>query len=139
MIDAKEMIRFEQAFNCKGLFEEKHALGIALILTRIFVYAMTCEGYKYSVIARSINKSRPMIYAYLANTTDIEKSLYLLKMLISLFTDKNDVVIDPCAGSGSTLLACEELGRKSYGFEIKKEFVKNFNEVLMKNVEKELF
>ena len=77
MINAKEMIRFEQAFNCKGLFEEKHALGIALILTRIFVYAMTCEGYKYSVIARSINKSRPMIYAYLANTTDIEKSLAL--------------------------------------------------------------
>ena len=77
MIDAKEMIRFEQAFNCKGLFEEKHALGIALILTRIFVYAMTCEGYKYSVIARSINKSRPMIYAYLVNTTDIEKSLAL--------------------------------------------------------------
>lgn len=77
MIEAKEMIRFEQAFNCKGLFEEKHALGIALILTRIFVYAMTCEGYKYSVIARSINKSRPMIYAYLANTTDIEKSLAL--------------------------------------------------------------
>lgn len=68
-----------------------------------------------------------------------QKSLYLLKMLISLFTDKDDVVIDPCAGSGSTLLACEELGRKSYGFEIKKEFVKNFNEVLMKNVEKELF
>ena len=68
-----------------------------------------------------------------------QKSIYLLKMLISLFTDKDDVVIDPCAGSGSTLLACEELGRKSYGFEIKKEFVKNFNEVLMKNVEKELF
>lgn len=75
MIDAKEMTRFEQVFNCKGLFEEKHALGIALILIRIFVYAMTCEGYKYSVIARSINKSRPMIYAYLAGVTDIDKSL----------------------------------------------------------------
>lgn len=74
-----------------------------------------------------------------AEDTPDTKSLYLLKMLISLFTDKGDVVIDPCAGSGSTLLACEELGRKSYGFEIKKEFVKKFNEVLMKNVEKELF
>lgn len=75
MIDIKEMKRFEQAFDCKGLFEEKHALGVALILTRIFVYAMTCEGYTYSVIARSMNKSRPMIYVYLAGVTEIEKSL----------------------------------------------------------------
>ena len=33
-----------------------------------------------------------------------------------------DVVIDPCAGSGSTLRAARELGRNSYGFEVCKEF-----------------
>ena len=31
-------------------------------------------------------------------------------------------MIDPCAGSGSTLRAAAELGRRSFGFEIKKEF-----------------
>ena len=67
-----------------------------------------------------------------------QKSLTLLKHLISLLTDRGDVVIDPCAGSGSTLLAAEQLGRKSFGFEIKKEFVKGFNEVMAKNVEIEL-
>lgn len=68
-----------------------------------------------------------------------QKPLPLLKFLIETFTDRGDVVIDPCAGSGSTLLAAEELGRKSYGFEIKKDFCKAFNENLKKDVEIELF
>ena len=67
-----------------------------------------------------------------------QKPLSLLKKLILLFTDKGDVVVDPCAGSGSTLLAAEELGRKSFGFEIKKEFCEAFNNVMSKEVEMEL-
>ena len=51
-----------------------------------------------------------------------QKPVPLLEQLIELFTDSGDVVIDPCAGSGSTLVAAENLNRKSYGFEIKKEF-----------------
>lgn len=53
-----------------------------------------------------------------------QKSLPLLKKLIQIFTDPNEVVIDPVAGSGTTLIAAEELGRKAYGFEIKKPFYK---------------
>jgi site-specific DNA-methyltransferase (adenine-specific) len=59
-----------------------------------------------------------------------QKSIHLLKTLIEIFTDIGDVVIDPVAGSGTTLLASNILGRKSYGFEIKKEYVKAFNEIL---------
>jgi len=51
-----------------------------------------------------------------------QKPVELLKRLIEIFTDPGDVVIDPCAGSGSTLVAAERLGRKAYGFEIKKNF-----------------
>jgi site-specific DNA-methyltransferase (adenine-specific) len=51
-----------------------------------------------------------------------QKPVGLLKRLIEIFTDEGDVVIDPCAGSGSTLLAALELNRKAFGFEIKKEF-----------------
>ena len=51
-----------------------------------------------------------------------QKPVELLKKLIEIFTDKGDVVIDPCAGSGSTLLAAIELERNAYGFEIKKDF-----------------
>lgn len=51
-----------------------------------------------------------------------QKPVNVLKTLIEIFTDPGDVVIDPCAGSGSTLRACMELGRNSYGFEISKDF-----------------
>jgi len=53
-----------------------------------------------------------------------QKPVKLLETLISIFTDPGDVVIDPVAGSGSTLIAAENLGRKSYGFEIKLNFFK---------------
>ena len=51
-----------------------------------------------------------------------QKPINILKKLIRIFTDEGDVVIDPVAGSGSTLRACAELKRSCYGFEIKKDF-----------------
>lgn len=64
-----------------------------------------------------------------------QKSIHVITNLIEIFTDVGDVVIDPCAGSGVTLLAAEMLGRKSYGFEIKKEFVDGFNNKLARNIQ----
>ena len=51
-----------------------------------------------------------------------QKPIELLERLIEIFTDPGDVVIDPVAGSGTTLIAADNCGRKSYGFEIKKNF-----------------
>ena len=67
-----------------------------------------------------------------------QKNLNLLKYFIKIFTDKGDVVIDPVAGSGSTLLAAVQLGRKAYGFEIKKNYCKEANEKLLRDVQLEL-
>lgn len=51
-----------------------------------------------------------------------QKPLKLLERLIELFTDEGDVIIDPVAGSGSTLVAAIKNNRKAFGFEIKKDF-----------------
>lgn len=51
-----------------------------------------------------------------------QKPIATLKELIEIFTDEGDVVIDPCSGSGSTLISALQCGRNAYGFEIKKEF-----------------
>ena len=56
-----------------------------------------------------------------------QKPLPVLKRLIEIFTDPGDVVIDPCAGSGSTIVAAAEMGREAYGFEIKREFCEKAN------------
>lgn len=63
-----------------------------------------------------------------------QKPVRLLKRLIEIFTDPGDVVIDPCAGSGSTLRAAYELGRSSYGFEISKEFCRDAREKMLAGI-----
>lgn len=67
-----------------------------------------------------------------------QKSIYLLEYLIEIFTDKGEVVIDPCAGSGSTLLAAANCGRRAYGFEIKKDFFKDANAKILPLIEHKL-
>ena len=68
-----------------------------------------------------------------------QKPIGVLEKLISIFTDIGDTVIDPCAGSGTTLLAAKNLGRNAYGFEIKKEFVRSFYEKLLPLAQNDLF
>jgi len=62
-------------------------------------------------------RDKPKDYPKIHTT---QKPVAVLKKLIEVFTDPGDVVIDPCAGSGTTLRACMELNRNSYGFEIAK-------------------
>lgn len=68
-----------------------------------------------------------------------QKSVPLLRRLVELFTDPDDVVIDPCAGSGTTLIAAAGLGRKTYGFEISKRFYVDACELIEKNIQFDLF
>jgi len=53
-----------------------------------------------------------------------QKPINVLSKLINIFTDEGDTVIDPVAGSGSTLRACAILNRNCYGFEVSKNMYK---------------
>ncbi len=68
-----------------------------------------------------------------------QKPVNILKTLIEIFTDYGDVVIDPVAGSGSTLRACQELNRSCYGFEIDKKFYKEANDNMLLKVTQDSF
>jgi len=68
-----------------------------------------------------------------------QKPLPLLERLIELFTDKGDVVIDPCAGSGTTLRAAANLGRTAYGFEVNRQFYRKACDKILSKVEPRLF
>jgi site-specific DNA-methyltransferase (adenine-specific) len=67
-----------------------------------------------------------------------QKPIPVLKRLIEIFTDPGDVVIDPCAGSGTTLRAAAELNRHSYGFEIDKNFYREAKDKMLKNIQMSL-
>lgn len=68
-----------------------------------------------------------------------QKPIGVIENLIRIFTDEDDVVIDPVAGSGVTLLAAKNLGRRAYGFEIKKDFYKVANEKILTATKPYLF
>jgi len=53
-----------------------------------------------------------------------EKPVSLIAELIKNSSDKGDLVLDPFAGSGSTLVAAEKFGRKYIGIEIAEKFVR---------------
>lgn len=68
-----------------------------------------------------------------------QKPVKILENLIEIFTDKGDVVIDPVAGSGTTLLAAIQKDRQAYGFEIKKNFFRDANLKMFNNIQRKLF
>ena len=51
-----------------------------------------------------------------------QKPLQPLRTLIGAFTQPGDLVLDPCAGSGSTLLAAWQMERNYLGIEVDQEY-----------------
>lgn len=51
-----------------------------------------------------------------------QKPLELIKEIIELFSFKNEMILDPFAGSGTILAAAKELGRQYFGFEINAQY-----------------
>ena len=51
-----------------------------------------------------------------------EKPKEIIKKLIKTSSNKNDTILDPFMGSGTTCVACKELDRKCIGIEINKDY-----------------
>jgi len=50
------------------------------------------------------------------------KPLDLIKMIIKVSSNKEDIILDCFMGSGTTAVACKQLGRNFIGFEISKKY-----------------
>jgi DNA modification methylase len=48
----------------------------------------------------------------------------LVKRLIGLYSSGGDLIVDPFAGSGTTLKVAKEMRRNSIGYEIDKTYIK---------------
>ena len=52
-----------------------------------------------------------------------QKPVAVMREIVEYLSDEKDVVLDPFAGSGSTLVACFQLNRKAIGIEFDPKFV----------------
>lgn len=57
-------------------------------------------------------------------THPTEKPVQVLKHLLRVFTNPGDIVLDPFLGSGSTIVAAREMGRRWVGIEMNEEYCK---------------
>ncbi len=51
-----------------------------------------------------------------------QKPIELMEYLIKTYSNKNDIVLDNCMGSGTTGIACINTGRRFIGMELNKEY-----------------
>jgi site-specific DNA-methyltransferase (adenine-specific) len=51
-----------------------------------------------------------------------QKPLGLFEYLIESSSDEGDIIFDPCMGSGTTGVACANLGRKFIGIELDQDY-----------------
>jgi site-specific DNA-methyltransferase (adenine-specific) len=51
-----------------------------------------------------------------------EKPIELMRELVSLFTDPGELILDPFMGSGTTLRAAKDLGRRAIGIELEEKY-----------------
>lgn len=64
-----------------------------------------------------------------------QKPIKLIGQIIRLFSDKGEIVADPFMGSGTTLRAAKDLGRKAIGIEIEEKYC----EIAAKRLSQEVF
>lgn len=87
--------------------------------------SLTNTGIRYpKSVINIVNGNRGSIHP-------TQKPVELLEWLIKTYSNEGDLVLDPCAGSGSTLLACRNTGRKYIGVELNKEYYDKAKERLI--------
>ena len=89
------------------------------------------ENHLSCISAKEWMKSQIGVWQFNYEARDIrDKNLHpatypisLAKKCISLFTHEGELVLDPFVGSGSTLLAAQDLNRNAVGFDLQQDYL----------------
>jgi len=97
-------------------------------------FRRTCDCKKTHIncmTAKEWLKSQLGVWQFFYEKRDIrDKDIHpatfpisLAKKIIELFTHKGELVLDPFVGSGTTLLAAQDLDRNAVGFDLKESYI----------------
>lgn len=93
------------------------------------------KGYLSCIEARDWMKNQIGVWQFGYEPRDIRNKavhpaafpIAMAKRVIEQFTHKGELVLDPFVGSGTTLLAAQDLERNALGFDLKQEYVELSN------------
>jgi site-specific DNA-methyltransferase (adenine-specific) len=127
------LIKFLELINCRQLIFWSAKFAFPLDYSAIHIWdKKTGAGSEYErIFERNGQKNFKVFRYYLINSTvaasftgDVftghpsQKPIRLLRDLIEEYTDTSDTIFDPFMGSGTTGVACMQLGRNFIGCEI---------------------
>lgn len=98
------------------------------------------KGFLSCIEARDWMKNQIGVWQFMYEPRDIrDKKVHpavfpiaMAKRVIEQFTHRGELVIDPFVGSGTTLVAAQDLNRNAIGFDLKPEYVDLANSRIVK-------
>lgn len=90
------------------------------------------KDWKNPISILAINQLKSNAHERIGHPT--QKPVALFEYLIRTYTNKGDIVLDNCMGSGTTAVACLKTERKYIGFEIDKNYYEKSLERIKNNV-----
>lgn len=132
------ILDFLKDFKCRQLIFWSAKVDFPLDYTAVHIWDKKVPTSPYERIFERNGKTHYRIFSnYLVNSTvaasftgDVfnehssQKPIRLMTKLVADFSEPNDLILDPFAGSGTTLKAAKDLGRDYLGIEINPKYVK---------------